>query len=475
MTATVRGLLWALESPARRNSAGSVIIQGSQRLSRLLPIVAAASALDPGPFAALAVALALTDILRAALMALDVSGVRLLARGHGEDLLATHLLAKLLMGVAGQALVVIVAAIAFGSDAAEIVAFTGVGLIPSSLAGLLLVRRQVDLRLGSATPAVVVASAASTVGAIVGVVFTHDARWFAAGLSVGDLLLLLLLWRDLPGRGWALGPALRLLRAAPPLVIMQIAYIGEFRVGTLVLGVVGSAVAVGEYTVATRIAEGLAIVAAAITATAYPMMATALSRGDRALAGRIFDRTYAIALLGSALMVGGLAVLVRLWLSVLFPRYPGAGLSFAFVGIAVILFFVSSQTSALLNAEHRDRVAAASSQAGLIVTIIGTLVLAPSGAVGVSAARIVGEAARQLLEIVAIARSRSGSVRLAATSWFVAAPVIAIALVAGLDQWHTALTGIAVLAGVLATCAAVALARGRVVQMFRGAVESPHR
>jgi len=468
--ATPRGLLWPLESPARRNSAGSVIIQGSQRLSRLLPIVVAASTLEPGPFAALAVALALTDILRAALLALDVSGVRLLARARGEDLLATHLLAKLVMGSVGQALVVIVAAAAFGTEAAEIVAITGVGLIPSSLAGLLLVRRQVDLRLGSATPAVVVASAASTLGAILGVVLTHDARWFAAGLSVGDLLLLLLLSRDLPGRGWDLGPAFHLLRAAPPLVAMQIAYIGEFRVGTLVLGVVGSAVAVGEYTVATRIAEGLAIVAAAITATAYPMMATALSRGDRALAGRIFDRTYAIALLGSALMVGGLAVLVRLWLSVLFPRYPGAGFPFALVGVAVILFFVSSQTSALLNAEHRDRVATASSQSGLLVTVIGTLVLAPSGAVGVSAARIVGEAARQLLELVAIAHSRSGSVGGAIASWFVAAPVVAIAIVAGLDQWHTALTGFAVLTGVLATCCAVGLTRGRVVRLFRGSV-----
>ena len=470
MTAPARRLRWALESPARRNSAGSIIIQGSQRLSRLLPIVAAASALEPGPFAALAIALALTDILRAALLALDVSGVRLLARGTGEDLLATHLLAKLAMGVAGQAMVVIVAGVAFGSQAAEIVAITGIGLIPSSLAGLLLVRRQVDLRLGSVTPAVAVASVVSTVGAVLGVVLTHDARWFAAGLSVGDFLLLLLLWRDLPGRGWAIGPALRLLRSAPPLVAMQIAYIGEFRVGTLVLGVVGSAVAVGEYTVATRIAEGLAIVAAAITATAYPMMATALSRGDQRLAGRIFDRTYAIALLGSTLMVGGLAVLVRLWLSVLFPRYPGSGFSFVLVGIAVILFFVSSQTSALLNAEHRDRVAMASSQSGLIVTIIGTLVLAPSGAVGVSAARILGEAARHLLEIIAIARSHSGSVRGAAASWFVTVPVIAMAIVAGLDQWHTALTGLALLAGVLATGCAVGLTRGRIVSLFRGAI-----
>jgi len=468
VTATARRFLRALDSPARRNSAGSVIIQGSQRLSRLLPLVVAASVVEPGPFAALAVALALTDILRAALLALDVSGVRLLAQARGRDLLATHLLAKLVMGLAGQALVVIVAAVVFGTEAAEIVAITGLGLIPSSLAGLLLVRRQVDLRLGSVTPAVVVASAVSTIGAILGVALTRDARWFAAGLSVGDLLLVLLLWRDLPGRGWALGPALQLLRAAPPLVAMQIAYIGQFRVGTLVLGVVGSAVAVGEYTVATRIAEGLVILAAAITATAYPMMTTALNRGDRVLAGRVFERTYAIAVLSSTLMVAGLAVLVRLWLDILFPRYPGAGFPFALVGTAVILFFASSQTSALLNAEHRDRVATASSQSGLLVTIIATLVLAPCGAIGVSAARIVGEAARQLLEIVAIARSRPGTVARAAASWFVAAPVVAIAIVAGLDQWRTALTGLTVLTGVLAACCAVALTRGRIVQMLRG-------
>jgi O-antigen/teichoic acid export membrane protein len=199
------------------------------------------------------------------------------------------------------------------------------------------------------------------------------------------------------------------------------------------------------------------------------MMATALSRGDQRLAGGIFDRTYAIALLGSTLMVGGLAVLVRLWLSIVFPRYPGAGFSFVLVGIAVILFFVSSQTSALLNAEHRDRAATASSQSGLVVTIIGTLVLAPCGAVGVSAARILGEATRHLFEIVAIARSHSGSVGGAMASWFVAVPVIAMAIVAGLDQWHTQLTGFAVIAGLLATGGAAWLTRGRIVSMFRGA------
>lgn len=469
MTARLRGFASILDSPARQNSTGSAVNQGSQRLSRLLPIIVAAFFLEPAPFAALAVALALADILRAALLALDVSAVRLLTSGtRPDEVLVTHLVAKIALGAVGQALVVVVAALAFGNDAAEIVAITGLGLIPAGMAGLLLVRRQVDLRLWSATPAIVTASAVSGGAAIIGVALTRDARLFALGLAVGDVLLLVQLGRDIPSRGWRLRPALELLRRTPSLIAMQVAYIGQFRVGTLVLGALGTAVAVGEYTVATRVAEGLVIVASAVSATSYPQMAAALGRGDRALAGRVFDRTYTIAVLAAVLLIGPLTVLTPVWLALLFPRYPGASLPFALVGASVIVFFASSQTTAFLNAAHRDRSAMLSSLSGLLVAVVSTVALAPMGAVGASGARLLGEGARQLLEMFAVARSRPSTIGPVALVWSMAIPIVALGIVVGLDGWHSAATLGAVAAGLIVAGGALAFARGRIGDAIRG-------
>src|SRR4051794_39627890 len=84
--AAVRG------TPARRNSAGSLVIQASQRSARLITVVAAAAILDPTPFAAFALALALTDLVRSTLLAYDVSAVRLLSRGEGQStIIGSHL------------------------------------------------------------------------------------------------------------------------------------------------------------------------------------------------------------------------------------------------------------------------------------------------------------------------------------------------------------------------------------------------
>ena len=57
----------AFKGPARQNALGSLLIQGSQRLSRFVVIIAAAALLTPASFAAAVLALALTDLIRGAL------------------------------------------------------------------------------------------------------------------------------------------------------------------------------------------------------------------------------------------------------------------------------------------------------------------------------------------------------------------------------------------------------------------------
>src|SRR5687767_14101148 len=97
-------------TPARRNSGGSLLIRGSQRLARVITIVPAAAVLEPPAFAVLAVAMALNDLVRTAMLAYDVSAVRLLTAGRDpREISESHLGAKLVVGTIGSAIILALA------------------------------------------------------------------------------------------------------------------------------------------------------------------------------------------------------------------------------------------------------------------------------------------------------------------------------------------------------------------------------
>jgi O-antigen/teichoic acid export membrane protein len=184
------------------------------------------------------------------------------------------------------------------------------------------------------------------------------------------------------------------------LLVMQLAHIGQFRAGTIVLAAFGSAVAVAEYTVASRLAEGLVIVAGAVTASSLPLMGAAHAQDVHAGVSRLFARSYRTSILLVGPLIAGLVVTTPIWIA-LVPRYPDAGSSMAIIGLAVIIFFASSQTTALLNATAQDHAASRSAVAGLTVSVLASLPLARFGAVGVAWARVAGELVRQVAEVSA--------------------------------------------------------------------------
>ena len=167
---------------------------------------------------------------------------------------------------------------------------------------------------------------------------------------------------------------------------MQLAYVGQFRVGTVVLGVFGTAVAVGEYTVASRIAEGLVILAAALTASSLPLMGGAFAQDDAAR-GATDDgpRHIGLSLLAAAPMVAVLTLTAPLWIAVLFPRYPGAAEVFIPVGSPS---WSSSRTARRRRSSTRPTgpVAALSASVGLAVASSGPCGWWPFGAIGVAVA-----------------------------------------------------------------------------------------
>ena len=303
-------------------------------------------------------------------------------------------------------------------------------------------------------------SVIGSVLAIVGLLLTREAIAVAAGLSFGDIVIFLALASGLrEARRVRAGEILAVIRRAWTLLVMQLAYIGQFRVGTVILGIAGTAVAVGEYTVASRLAEGMVILAAAVTASSLPLMGGAFAQDDTPTMRRTMNMSYRVSLLAAAPPVALLTLSAPIWIAILFPRYPGAADVFIPVGLTVVVFFASSQTTAFLNATHRDRIAAISASVGLAVAIVGSWWLVALGAVGVAIARLVAELVRLAIETAAIARVARYLLRSMAAAWVAIAPILAVIVAPAFLGWSVPL---AIIGGVIVALSGVlGLARSR--------------
>ena len=448
---------------AVRNSAGSLLIQGSTRLGRILTIIPAAAVLDAESFASLALALALTDVARSALLAYDVSAVRLIAGGSNPGaVVGSHAAAKVVVGLLGAGLAVIVAWLTAGPGSAALTLVAGLGVVPAGLSTLLLARRQAELQLGSVSRIVLVGNVVGMVIASIGVVVTTSPVAVLVGLAIGDLMVLAALSGGLrEARRPSMGSLMHVLSESRYLLGMQIAYIGQFRIGVVILAAASTPQAVGTYAVASRMAEGLVIVAAAISASTLPLL-----RADRGSAHVreievIARRAYRLALLASTTLVAILSLAAPLWLGLLFPGYPDAALVFVPVGLTIVGYFANSQTTAFLNATHHDRQATTSAVVGLVVAIAASIVLVGFGAMGVAVGRLLGEVARAIVETVAVALRSTWLAWGMLRSWLWLLPAVVTIVVPVITGWGLAqaVIGIAVV-GLFASLAARSWSRG---------------
>jgi O-antigen/teichoic acid export membrane protein len=444
---------------AASNFAGSMVLQSGLRLARLVSMVTAAYLLDTADFAALAIALALTDLARASLQAFDVAAVRAHAAAHQGELTMRALTgAKLLTAIVFGAGAVGVSLLVYGPLVASIVAIISIGTVPGSLASLWMVPTQVELRLLSMAPSVVVASVVTVGAATLGAV-TGGPVGFATGLLVGEFVLFCLVSiRDRFAPDFHPAHLRPALSESPKLMIQQLGYAGQFRFGTLVLGLIATPLAVAEYSIASRLAEGLVIVSTAINATSYPLMAKAHATGDRDGVVARFVPSYWIAVGVSVSLVCLLVFTLPIWLTLLFPKYPGAAVPFALVGIAVTLFFASGQTAALLNALHRDSAAAGAATLGLGANVAGTLMLAGSfGAIGVAVARLAGEAARMAMETLVVARADPADTARAWVAWLAFGPLILGAALSVVSGWAVSVVLLSGIVGSVASAIAASV------------------
>jgi O-antigen/teichoic acid export membrane protein len=415
-------------------------------------IVAAAAVLAPPSFAALAVALALTDLVRGGLLAYDVGAVRLLsaASGTSSPILADHLGAKLIVGTFGTVAVAVFSWLAYDSETTGSLAIISLGTLPAAAAAVALVRRQAAFDLASVSGSVAAASGLGAGIAIVGVALTRDPLATATGIAVGDVATCLLLARELsfiPRPNFA--GTVDVIRRSWMLVVMQLAYIGEWRIGAIILGAVGTAIAVAEYTVASRVAEGMVILASALTASSLPLMGRAIGNQSHRDAAVVFVRAYRMSLLVSAVAIAILTLTAPVWIGIAFPRYPGAAFAFIPVGVTVVLYFSSSQTTAFLNARRQDRMAATSATAGSLVATVASLRYAPLGAVGIGVGRVFAELVRLAAETGAVIRGDPALGPPIAKAWLYVTPALLGSTAVAILGWSAPAVAVAMIIVVL--------------------------
>ncbi len=395
--------------------------------------------------------LALTDLVKGSLQAFDVDAVRRLSRGEEADgVVRGSLDAKLLAGSTGVLALAVTAWVMYDAGTTWLVIASGAGALAASLSASLLVRYQASLALQRVSGRIGAASIAGAVLAALAAWTTESAAATIIAAAVGDALPLVVVWHEhrWSRPGWR--DATAVIGRCRELLLMQFAYISQFRVGTIALAAAGTPVAVGEYGIASRLAEGFIIIAGALTASSLPMIGAAHARNDSAGLAAIFERSYGAVLALLAPIVGILGLTAPIWIDVLCPRYPGVGPPFVIVGVAVMILFGSSQTTALLNATHRDRAASQSAVLGLVASSVALFWLVPLGAVGVAWARVAGELTRLVIESAAVIRDLGIRTTVVVRAWLTVAPAVAGLAVVVAWRWQTPYVWIAaaaVLAG----------------------------
>ena len=189
----------------------------------------------------------------------------------------------------GWYLVTALAVVISAADTVSLIAVSGLGTLANGFAAWFLVQRQARLALHSATSRVVAASVAGLALAVILVWLVPSPVGAVAGLTIGDVLLLALVSA---GHGWrppAWRVALAEARAHLRLMIIQLAHIAQFRVGTIILHCAG--LGGRRRRILDRVTDdGRArSVAAALTSSSLPLMGAAHTQDDRAGLSSVFD------------------------------------------------------------------------------------------------------------------------------------------------------------------------------------------
>jgi O-antigen/teichoic acid export membrane protein len=185
-------------------------------------------------------------------------------------------------------------------------------------------------------------------------------------------------------------PAWGVMRASLPFGLMALATLLYYRLGTLLLGAVGTPADTGRYTIASTIAFGLLMVPNAITTGLLPRL-SARSQGPGSLkpARRALGWTLLACVALSAIAAGAAPWILKLGFG---SRYEGASTPLAILLAGIVLIGVNGILGTVLIAHHRAWLLGGQVAVSLAVNVALGLALVPRfGADGAALATLATE------------------------------------------------------------------------------------
>lgn len=228
---------------------------------------------------------------------------------------------------------------------------------------------------------VIVAAESARASAVVGVL--------ATALSVSLVPLLLFARRRLPA-GNERFRAVDTLRSAVPFGLMALATLLYFRLGTLLLGALGSTSATGNYTVASTLAFGLLMVPNAITSGLLPRLSTQDGERDQLeTARRALRWTVVVCVLIS---VGAAAIAPYVLRYGFAPRYERAQVPLLLLLAGTVVIGINGILGTVLIARRHASIVAVQVVVSLGVNCgVGIALVPHFGAAGAAIATLVTE------------------------------------------------------------------------------------
>ncbi|MEP6953431.1 MAG: oligosaccharide flippase family protein [Solirubrobacteraceae bacterium] len=425
-------------------------------------------------FSLMTILLGLTD---SGTVALGVREHALRDREGGRRFLGALLGLRLVMGVAGVAVGLLVCVIA-GYDGQMVLGalLAGVGLVVFIVWGTVQVPLQSMLRLGWVTALELVRQVATVALLVAGVlVGAGIAPLLGITLPVG-VLLLVVTWPVVRGRAtlrptWRAAEWRPLLAVTLPFATAAAVGIVYAHISVLLMSVASTERETGLFGAAFRVYFVMASVPGLLVSTALPVLARA-ARDDRERLHYAVQRLFEACLVAGA----GVALLTALGAPAIIEVVAGSGYdgsvgALRIMSLAMLGTFLIALGSYGLLSTHRYRALLLANAAGLMLSAGLTLALAPShGARGAAIAVASGDLFLAVVQLVAL--GRAGGVRVGLRNVPLVAMAAALgaglALLTGLPSVPAAAIGVAVFAA--AAMLSGAVPREVLVALRRGPV-----
>lgn len=311
---------------------------------------------------------------------------REVARDHSrlDDLFYDILALRAALALPALAVAVAVATAAFEPATRDAILLLGLSVVADLLAATVFAAFQAFERLVWLPVVLIPQRALTAAGGVLALTLGGGvvavAAVFLAGSLLAQLAAVAIMRRQLPVPRRAVTPGRwrGLMRVALPIGLAGVFATILFRVDIVLLGVLDSDTAVGDYGAAYRLLETTLFISWAVGGAAFPVLSRLRPGGDPPLE-RVFSRTIKLAVAFTAPLAVGGGVLAEPVLRLLYGAdFENAATALRLLAPTIVLYPVGHVAGYLLVGQDRQRVLATTYGVAALLNIALNLVLIPS-------------------------------------------------------------------------------------------------